>query len=315
MKSLICHTIRMCVLLISFSLSAYEADQYTNRLVPVKDSVEQLDAYVNRDLQQIVDEWTGPKNDYQFARRVYFKMGGIHWVDKMERWTMNSPLLERYPHKRYTSIYRGMPVWATRVNFFFGIGTSIYVNGVRVGSDKFGHFFSQGLKYYRRELQGWDLERVMARGAYAERWLFGYLTTGIYANADLVANYEGLQFYRSLSQDRIIGDKIAIIGWRGDQPFLQRPFTWRDHINDYWDEALNPSYVGRSIQTRLVPAIQKLCDEYWSNPGEFVPHNDTVLWNRYAKAGLRDSRHNRFDQVCGTTTDSAAKIAPHVTAD
>lgn len=302
MRSFIRQIITACVLLISFSVTAYEADQYSNRLVPVKDSLEQLDLYVNRDLQEIIDEWVIPKDTFRFARRVYYKMGGIHWVDKIERWTMNSPLLERYPHIRYTSIYRGMPVWATRVNYFFGVGTSINVNGVRIGSDKFGHFFSQGLKYYRRELQGWDQERILARGAYAERWIWGYLTTSIYANADLVANYEGMQFYRSLSQDNIVSDKKAIIGWQGDQPFLQRPFTWRDHINDYWDEALNPSYMGGSLQSRLVPAIRKLCGEYWSNPPEFVPHDDAELWDRYAKVGLRDSRQNRFDKVCADQT-------------
>lgn len=283
---------------VSVSVFGYEADQYSNRLVPVKDSLEHLDRYVNRDLQEIIDEWAIPKDTFRFARRVYYKMGGIHWVDKIERWTMNSPLLERYPHKHYRGIYRGMPVWATRVNFFFGIGTSIYVNGVRIGSDKFGHFFSQGLKYYRREVRGWEQKRVLARGAYAERWLWGYLTTGIYANADLVANYEGMQFYRSLSQDNIIGDKIAIIGWHGDQPFLQRRFTWRDHINDYWDEALNPSHVVDSLQRRLIPAIQKLCGEYWSNPSEFVPHDDAGLWDRYTSVGLIDARQNRVDMVC-----------------
>jgi hypothetical protein len=279
-------------------VSGYESDQYSNRLVPIKDSLRPLDDYVNRELQEIINQWSGQKDSWRFAQLVYKKMGGVHWVDKLERWTMNSPELERYPHKHLNSIYRGMPIWATRVNYFFGIGTSINVNGVRVGSDKFGHFFSQGLKYYRRELRGWEEQRVLERGAYAERWIFGYLTTGNYANADLVANYEGLMFYKSLSEDRIVGDKLAIIGWNGDTPFQQREFSWQDHINDYWDEALNPSYVVASLQKRLVPAIRKLCPEYYSNPDEFVSHNDDQLWNRYQKIGLRDARQNQFEKVC-----------------
>ncbi len=299
MQSLLRKLLAACILLLAVTADGYETDQYSNRLVPVKDSIEQLDLHVNQALQELVTDWRGHRDTLRFARQVYHKMGGVYWVDKMERWTMDSPLVEKYPQKNHTSIFRGMPFWVTRVNYFFGIGSTIYVNGVRVGSDKFGHFFSQGLKYYKREQRGWDLERLLARGAYAERWIFGYLTTSIYANADLVANYEGLRFYRSLSEDNIIGDKVAIIGWHGDTPFLQRPFTWRDHITDYWDEALNPSHVRNSLERRLIPAIHKLCNEYWSSPSEFVPLHDAELWQRYVKVGLIDARQIRVDQVCG----------------
>ena len=38
----------------------------------------------------------------------------------------------------------------------------------------------------------------MRRSVTTERGVFGALTTGIYSNADLVANYEGYRFYRGL---------------------------------------------------------------------------------------------------------------------
>lgn len=279
-------------------LFGYESDQHSNRLPVIEDSLEPMNRFVNQHLQQIIEEWQGPRDEVGFARKVYDHLGSWYWVDKMERWAMTSPQLSRYPQRKYQSIYRGMPIWATRVNYLFGVGAVNQLNGVRVGTDKFGHFFSQGLKYFMRDHRGWDLARILKRGAFAERWLFGQLTTGVYSNADLVANYEGYLFYAGLSKANVIPGREALIGWEGDTPFLQRQFTWRDHVNDYWDEALNPSYLTGALQKRMVPAIQRLCDQYRGKPTAFVPDGDPQLWQRYARLGLHDARHNRFDHIC-----------------
>jgi len=292
-------------------MTAYEADQYSNRSLEIADATELLDARVNEALLEIISDWRGPVDDTKFARLVYLKLGGWYWVDKLERWTMDSPELQRYPQMNQDSIYTGMPFWATRVNYFFGIGTSIKVNQVQVGSDKFGHFFSQGYKYYKRNLAGWDDERVYARGVFAERWLFGLLTTGAYSNADIVANYEGMRFYQSLSIDGVSNGKSALIGWHGNRPALSRKFTWRDHINDYWDEALNPSHVVNSIEIRLVPKIELLCGDFHTNPTNYQLGNDDQLWDRYKKIGLKDARHLRVDRVCARQTAGKLRAAQH----
>lgn len=278
--------------------AAYETDQYLNRLLPVKDSIELMDDYVNRRISKVVADWQGPRDDRKLVIEIYHQMGSWYWVDKIERWAMDNPAVEKYPQKRRISIYSGSPVWATRVNFFFGIGKSFKVNGVILGTDKFGHFFSQGLKYYKREQQGWEAERLLKRGAFAERWLFGLFTTGVYANADLVANYEGMLFYKGLLDNNIVKGKRALIGWDGDRPFMQRSFTWRDHINDYWDEALNPSFVVNSLRKHLQLAIENLCGEYQLRPDNFVPVDDELLWQQYEHIGLKDGRQLRVDQVC-----------------
>jgi hypothetical protein len=64
-------------------------------------------------------------------------------------------------------------VYASRVNFFFGTGRTIRIGGTLLGTDKLGHFFSQGWKYYRRHRRGLSEAAVMRRGAFNERWLFG----------------------------------------------------------------------------------------------------------------------------------------------
>ena len=289
------------VLLCSLSSFAYETDQYSNRLDSVPDSLQVMDQKVNRAVAKIASQWRGNADNRAFARAIYYELGGWYWADKIERWAAKSDQVHKYPQTRHRSIYSGMPIWATRVTFLFGIGASFRVNDVMLGSDKFGHFFSQGFKYYKRHLKGWDAARVYARGAYAERWIFGQLTTGNYANADLVANYEGYLFYRSLFEDNIIEGKGPILEWRDNQPIQIRQFSWRDHINDYWDEALNPSYLTGALQKRLYSRIAEKCLEYKTAPDRFIARSDTTLWQRYELIGLKDNRQNQFQRVCEMT--------------
>jgi hypothetical protein len=284
------------------SAVAYETDQYLNRRHEVQDSIGLMDDYVNRRINKVVNEWQGHRDDRRLVVDIYRQMGSWYWVDKIERWAMNDPAVEKFPQKHSDSIYSGSPVWATRVAFFFGIGRSIKVNGVILGTDKFGHFFSQGLKYYKREKRGVGAGSLFKRGASVERWLFGLLTTGVYSNADLVANYEGMLFYKGLLNNNIVKGKQALIGWDGDRPYMQRSFSWRDHINDYWDEALNPSHVVDSLEKHLVPEIEKLCGE---SPSSFVPGDDDRLWEQYNHIVLMDARHLRVDRVCAEAGESS----------
>jgi|DEB0MinimDraft_6_1074348.scaffolds.fasta_scaffold48699_2 hypothetical protein len=277
---------------------AYESDQYLNRTEAVSDSLAVMDAEINDAIEAIIQRSRQPQSDRRFARAVYYAVGGWYWADKIERWAAKSPAVEKYSQSRHRSIYRAMPVWATRVNFVFGVGRSFRVNDVMVGSDKFGHFFSQGYKYYKRELRGDSFERIISKGAFAERWLFGQFTTGVYSNADLVANYEGWRFYQSLFRDGVTPGKPAILGRRDGRYFMQRPFTWADHINHYWDEALNPSFNVRSLNWRLRQSIKRLCPEVRAQPEFYHVPDDAALWARYERVGLKDNRANQFQRVC-----------------
>ena len=108
---------------------AYETDQYNNRLEPITDARKPLNGKVNETLQGIVDGWTGPRDDRRFVDKVYFRIGGVHWVDKLERWAMKSEDVERLSTPRRDSIYAGHPVYATRVAAMFGVGPTIKSTG------------------------------------------------------------------------------------------------------------------------------------------------------------------------------------------
>ncbi len=276
----------------------YETDQFTHRLSPIEDSAAVLNARVNETIERIASEWRWGRDEMKFCRKIYHVLGGHHWVDKLERWAMKSPDVDRIRIKRRQSIYWGHPPWATRVAFLFGIGVTIKVNGVHLGSDKIGHFFSQGLKFYRRFRRSGSEEAAAKRSIYTERALFGKLTTGSYSNADLVANYEGHRFYRSLFEDDITGDKPAILRWEGDRWIVQRPFDWADYVNDYWDEALNINEYDRMLRPRMQARLASYCDDFYAEPEKYRIEDEPELERRYAHIGLRDTTELRLDRLC-----------------
>ena len=285
-------------LALSCSATAYETDQFYNRSQPIADSTEALNKKVNETLQQIVDTWEKGADERALVNSVYNKLGGHHWVDKLERWAMKSPAVEKLETPRYDSIYAGMPIWSTRTTFLFGIGSTLRVNENLIGSDKIGHFFSQGRKFYRRYLRYGSEHEAAKQSAYTERAIFGSGTTGSYSNADLVANYEGYRFYRSLFDDGVIAGKPAILRWQDSGWIVQRKFDWSDHVNEYWDEALNVNGYDNLIYGRMKERMISLCPDYWEDPSLYTITNEETLKARYEHLGLRDTAFLRLDSLC-----------------
>jgi hypothetical protein len=277
---------------------AYETDQFYNRSQPIADSTDVLNRKVNETLAEIVYDWDKGEDHWAFVNAIYKRLGGRHWVDKLERWAMKSPEVEKLETSRYQSIYGGMPFWSTRATFFFGIGSTIRVNDELIGSDKIGHFLSQGRKYYRRYLKSRSEAQAAEHSAYTERAIFGRGTTGSYSNADLVANYEGHRFYRSLFEDDIIPGKPAILRWEDDGWVIQRDFDWADHVNAYWDEALNINRYDDLIYKHIRKRIVGLCPQYWEDPSLYTIDDEAALKARYSHLQLHDSWHLKLDNLC-----------------
>jgi hypothetical protein len=277
---------------------AYETDQFTNRLTPIEDSTKLLDEQVNLAIEEAVVDWTGSRNDWKVVTAIYHDIGGHHWVDKIERWAMKSEEVEKLQPSRRESVYQGHPLWATRVAAVFGVGPTIKVNGVLIGSDKLGHFLSQGRKFYRRYLKYQDESKAAEHSAYTERALFGQGTTGVYSNADLVANYEGLLFYRSLFEDNIIPGKPAILAWQGNGWVIQRQFTWADHVNEYWDEALNVNHFDNLLYPHMKERLLTFCPDYFQAPELYEIQDEESLKSRYQHIQLRDTSDLRLSNLC-----------------
>lgn len=286
--------------------AGYETDQYTNRLQPIADAQPQLESIVNEALARVAAGWRGGADRAGFTVAVFNELGGLYWVDRIERLAVRSAGIERLPQFRHQSIFDGLPVSARRVNFVFGVGRTLRLAGVLVGSDKLGHFFSQGKKYYMSRLAGWREEHILGRGIFNERWLFGQLTTSIYSNADLVANYEGYLFYRSLFEDDVIPGKAAIVRFAGARAEIARPFSWSDHVNDYWDEALHPSFMSPAMARAMRQAIRGVCADYERAPEAFRVRDEPGLKVRYAGIGLKPAPENSVPAVCAAAAGAKA---------
>ncbi|MDH3804758.1 MAG: hypothetical protein OEU90_04695, partial [Gammaproteobacteria bacterium] len=276
----------------------YETDQFSNRNEPIEDSTEALNHKVNETLEEIVSEWRQGQDEMAFVDAIYRKIGGLHWVDRLERWAMKSPDVDKLDTKRYDSVFSGHPIWAIRVISIFGVGKTIRVNDQLIGSDKIGHFISQGRKFYRRFLRSGSEEKAAQQSAYTERAIFGRMTTGAYSNADLVANYEGHRFYRSLFEDDIIAGKPAILSWQDDRWIIQRKFDWADHVNEYWDEALNINKFDASLYKHMHATFVAMCPQYWAAPELYRIVDEDALKARYTHLGLNDASELRLDSLC-----------------
>jgi len=281
-------------------VAAYETDQYSPRSLHLADAVEQLNGQVNEALVEIAAEWRGGPDPQRFARLAYKRLGGRHWVDRLERWAVRNEAIDKFHPRRRGSIYSGLPPWATRAAFFFGVGPTIQVDGVLMGTDKLGHFVSQGWKYHKRYLRSRSIGHAVRLGVRNEASIFGSPATGTFSNADLVANYEGLRFYRSLFEAGVVEDLPAIIEWTDNRARVARPFDFRHHVNDYWDEALNPNRYDRLLRRRMLVRLGTLCPRFEEDPAAWVSPDDEELRQSYALLGLRDGTTHRLDRVCSS---------------
>jgi hypothetical protein len=279
---------------------AYETDQFSNRRLPLRDSAPVLNREVNTALADIVAHWQGPRDDNHMVMAIFHRLGGYYWVDHLERFAMDSPEVDRLPTPRRQSIYRGLPIYATRVAAVFGVAPTIRVGSTLFGTDKIGHFFSQGRKFWQRWHRNGNEQHEADVAARVEGAIFGTATTGTYSNADLSADFEGYRFYRSLFEDGIVPGKPAILHWQDDHWQIQRPFDWNDHVNNYWDEALNTSSYSKHLRRALLVKLHEFCGDYAQDPAlyQLDPTEDAALAARYHEMHLRPDPALRLGAIC-----------------
>ncbi len=268
------------------SAAALENDPYTGRPVDLADSLALLDGRVNAVLDDVAASWDAEPDEWAFVDAVYQRVGSAHWVDKLERWAMHSPALERLAVPLDETMFGAFPLAAARLSKLVPPAPLIRVHGVLLGTDKIGHFISQGRKYYRRH-RTWRRGDMTTYGAAAaESVFFGGMLAGIYSNADMVANYEGFRFYRSLFHGGAVAGRTAIFRWQSGRPVRQRAFSWADHVNPLWDEALNPSVYAAPLLPVVEQRLLRLCDDFHRRPERYRVDYEALL-PRYGDAGIR----------------------------
>ncbi|HYO08958.1 MAG TPA: ankyrin repeat domain-containing protein [Tepidisphaeraceae bacterium] len=152
---------------------------------------------------------------------------------------------------------------------------TIRAYGVYFGTDKMGHFSDMGMHYfrtYRKALKDGKTPDDAMKAALrlgtedpitSERGMLGLVTAGGYSNADLVANFMGMCFYRNLAEPIMLKGQqrppMLVLEdnlWkfnahvRPDGDF----FSW--FVSDHFNEALNPSLYRDDMRPKIKRAVQ-----------------------------------------------------------
>jgi ankyrin repeat protein len=204
----------------------------------------------------------------------------------------------------------------------------ICVDGVRLGTDKIGHFIHHGYNYYvayrAAQRAGCDDAECRRRAAaiatgghlfFSERMLLGTLTSGVVSNADLAANYLGLLFYLNLTQAvRVRGVPRPALLKLEDGQWRLAPHVRPDgdfftvFMCDHMDEALNPNlYDGLTaavLRQVVTPWCSELRRQYTDANGEPRPPG----WFRRRAEELRTYYGEDYG-YCGPA-DTLIGIAP-----
>ena len=278
--------------------NASETDQFTGRSQYIRDSTHVLNNKVNTALADIVHNADPDYDEKAIIREFNRQLGGRSIVDRIEQWAVESSEVQLLPTTRRNSIYGGLPFWSTRGIFLFPFGRTLRVNNQLIGSDKLSHFISQGRKFYRRYVRYGTEEFAIRRAAFVESGIFGSLTTGTFSNADLVANYEGYLFYRSLFEDDVVHGKPAILRSTDDGWVMQRKFDWGDHVNEYWDEALNTNHYDRLLRGHIKDRLLQFCPQFSEDPSLYAIEHEDELILRYQSLKLRDGSEYRLENIC-----------------
>ena len=92
--------------------------------------------------------------------------------------------------------------------------------------------------------------------------------------------------------------QAAILRWHDDGWIIQRDFDWADHVNAYWDEALNVNHYDALLYKHMHATFVDMCPMYWERPELYTVENEEVLKARYAHLQLRDTSELRLDSLC-----------------
>jgi hypothetical protein len=255
----------------------------------------------------------------------------------------SEPVKARYPglvtmYRPPVSIYDDalLVVDLTKaVRTFFRAG-SISAGGVLVGTDKLIHFINVGRIYhakYASRIERGLTEEAAMRSAIAstsrnpltsEDGVLGMLSTGIYSNGDLAADYAGLLFYRNLTEPVRIGPRALPPMLERDGPYWRvavKPDSdfFTAFITPHWNEVLNPSrfvgYTAGRIRSLVVERCPDAIDWYRDRHGrqrtqeEFEAIARELSTYHGADYGHKANRDNRMS-IASICFQSKAAVTP-----
>lgn len=250
---------------------ALETDQYYTWDKPLDDATEVLNAKVNLEIGLLVQR-INRRTPYggtdcgrirekvvtRFTRFLFHNVG---------LWAANSPFVDRIPltpdeELRYRREYLYHDGTVFDLSSWVPPAPTIQLNGVRLGTDKLAHFFSEGWNYYRwyRSALQSGLPREQAvnkaidRGLRFERTILGMTSSGVLSLSDLEADHAGMRFYRDLCDGDSPLLEEAPDGWR-----MTREFDFGDYVTPEWDESYHTPIYNKRRWRKVRPVLMGYC--------------------------------------------------------
>tara|TARA_R110002072_G_scaffold534_8_gene4281 strand:+ start:31903 stop:33543 length:1641 start_codon:yes stop_codon:yes gene_type:complete len=282
---------------------SYETDQYSSMFHDIPDSIEIVDEAVNKAIENAVLYYEGEPDEEKFVNLIKKSLN----ARQLEKWVNDHKQIASW-NNLSDSIYKTVAWFNSPIIRFKGLANTFNLNGVHVGADKMSHFFGVGGIYFQKaEVDGkeWSEEKKIKKitkyGRWTEKLQWGELTTNVFSNADLVVNYEGYLFYKSLFRENIIKGKSPILKWVNGKPVVLRKFTFSDHVNDFWSEALLPSWYQISLRRRVLGVLRTYClrPDYLIDTSRFEARNELELYAKYSQLRINwKAQKFKLNTVC-----------------
>ncbi len=296
----------LCAILLLTSVTlAFETDQYNLPPVPLTDVGDEVSDYVIVVLRETVADLNVEidksrncielrkngcgdvakektklaklKNADTLAKRFFDRIsGGNLMTTKFGKW-MNSHEFASLP-ARYKAPYKESIYLLNPFNYAT-LSPTVRLYGHEFGIDKLEHLFQQGYQYFKIYNEAINKgstaekanQKAIEWGQKTERTYYGLLTSGVYSNADLFANYVGLKFYMGMTNPLVIGEinrpalvHLANGRWQITEENLRENLL-KPFIADQMNEALNPSsYRATLIRSVRRSVVKYACPE-WRN--------------------------------------------------
>jgi hypothetical protein len=295
----------LAITLLSLSLAhASEIDSFTTKNVVLKSSLEVINTETNRYFDKAIveanDEGIGCDEKSLYKKmRVDFRN---HVGSELIHYILESDNIERVRPPLNKTIYRDFSIWQSlilgayyRILKIDSSGALVQMGDYRIGSDKFEHFFGSGFRYFRKHyIKGQSVTRVLRYGIWLERYILGATTTGVFAYADLVANFNGMRFWNHVLQlrDDPYGKEFnhgPYVTCQENRWVKVKSFDWSTYIDAGWSEGINCS----RFRTRsMTDKVLRVLDSYSQQVGEEV--GCPLDSNQLEAVNLKYGKYSRY---------------------
>jgi hypothetical protein len=243
-------------------LAAAESDPYAAWYVAPSDGARGIDRAVTvgimRALKERVPAGASCRQAATAIARELSPTAIYYFIGPVRRWRIDAVPRPGDDELAGRSIYRNAPLLP--FGRLIPLDPTIGVDGVSFGTDKLGHFFTNGLRAWERYLdvraaggsEEDGLGAAILLGVQEEAGWLGMGVCGVFSYADIHANMSGVRFFRSLCEE---GGLVEHHG----RFALHAPFRIRQHVDPCWDESFATSAFSPSEWAAVDKALLELC--------------------------------------------------------